>query len=356
MIQHYKALVVLVGICVLQWTTLHAQAQTVRRTLEPSFSLNTPSKVFVEVEPFEIRVEIMVKGPTMVELLDYPLEDAKSISIAEQKGFSEEVSDYFEGLFTLSLDGELVGPESIRTSFLKIGDPSSVVKEELTDEPLDKAVLGVSYIYPIEEAPDTLQFAFNEIPKALKEVPAHVRALEQSKDFLLLEYVPSLNWSSDGVSFVLPKVDPVKVAKTNWRGTAQLEKKDASPVIEQLLSNIYRAFEFPDESTIYDQLEKSVTGSQLASIYLEQRKRMEAVNRGGARVKILDVSVLGIDELSTSGEFFLITGKWEVSGKVTHFGHTHERKKQYRAKLKLSAVEKEWKISEIKVIEENRVQ
>ncbi|MEM9282752.1 MAG: hypothetical protein AAGA96_13070 [Verrucomicrobiota bacterium] len=317
--------------------------------------MNTPSKVFVELEPFEVRVEILVKGPTLLQLLDFPLKENETISIAEQESFSQEASDYFEELFTLTLDGEPVGPESIRTSFLKVGDANSVLKEELSDEPVDEAVLGLSYIYPVEEVPGVLRFALNEVPKALKEVPAQVRALEQGEDFLLLEYVPSFNWSSDGVEFALPEIDPVEVAKTNWRGTALLEEKEAAPVIEQLLTNIYDACEFRDESTVYDQLEKSVVGSQLESIYLEQRQRMEAVNGGGARARILDVSLLSIDELRTSGDFILVTGQWEVSGKVTHFGHTHDRQNRYQAKLKLTSVEGVWKISEIEILDSNRI-
>ncbi|MEM9283098.1 MAG: hypothetical protein AAGA96_14825 [Verrucomicrobiota bacterium] len=341
--------------CLLHGPMVAAHAQTISRTLEPSFSMNTPSKVFIEVEPFEVRVEFLVKGPALVQLLDFPLAESQTISIAEQESFSEEASDYFEALFTLTLDGEPVGPESIRTSFLKVGDVTSVLKEELSDEPVDEAVLGLSYIYPVEEVPGVLQFAFHEVPKALKEVPAQVRALEQSEDFLLLEYVPNLNWSSEGLEFALPEIEPVEVAKTNWRGTALLEEKEAVPVIDQLLSNIYNAFEFRDESTIYDQLEKSVVGSQLESIYVEQRRRMEAVNGGGARVKILDVSLLNIDELSTSGDLILMTGQWEVSGKVTHFGHTHDRQNQYQAKLKLTSVEGIWKFSEITIQDAKRI-
>ena len=170
------------------------------------------------------------------------------------------------------------------------------------------------------------------------------------------KYLLTIDWNRGCRDFQLPVIHPVPVEDANWLGRAKLDKKDAVQVVGQLLANIYHAFEYRDESTIYDQLAVSVNGNQLASIYLEQRERMEAVNRGGPRVKIQEVSMSEIEELVPSGRSFEIRGAWDVSGTVTHFGHTHERKNCYRAKLTLVSINKHWKIIDMDVLEEKRIQ
>ena len=46
---------------------------------------------------------------------------------------------------------------------------------------------------------------------------------------------------------------------------------------------------------------------------------------------------------------------WTVSGSVNHFGHVHYRQNSYTAELHLQAVDGEWKIRDIEVLEERRV-
>ena len=65
----------------------------------------------------------------------------------------------------------------------------------------------------------------------------------------------------------------------------------AAFILDSLLTNVYRAFEFRNEEDIYDKLAISVTGEQLTEIYLESRRSLEVENRGGARAQVEEVDV-----------------------------------------------------------------
>jgi hypothetical protein len=238
---------------------------------------------------------------------------------------------------------------------VNIGDPNSVVKNTIVDEPLAEAVLGLAYIFPVDQVPAYFQFAWNRYPDGFRQMPAQIRARDTVQQFELSHYMPTMDWSRGDLNFPFPAVPPVPVEEVNLLGRAELDKDDAVRVVGQLLKNIYSALEYRDESAIYDKLAVSVNGRQIESIYLEQRKRMEALSRGGPRVKIHEVSMGGIEHLVRRGNTFEMIGTWDVSGTVTHFGHTHERRNRYGAKLTLAASNTQWKIIDIVVREEQRM-
>ena len=311
--------------------------------------------LFIAVERHEIRVEFMVKGRPLVGLLKYDT-DGEIIGLDQQASFKTQALEFFEGCFGLSLAGIPTKPGSAKADFLNVGDPNSAIKESATDEPIADAVLGLSYIFPVDEVPAYFQFTWHHLPDALGKVPAQLRVLDEVRKFELNKYMRTMDWNGGDLDVQLPAIHPVPVKEVNWLGRARLDEEDAVAVVGQLLKNIYSAFEYHDESEIYDKLAVSVNGSQIDSIYLEQRRRMEAVSRGGPRVKIRDVAMSEIERLDKSESSFIVKGKWDVSGTVTHFGHTHERRNRYGAKLTLSSIHRQWKITDIEVLDEKRIQ
>ncbi len=338
-----------------QFLAASSQAQSLKPTFSREFNLDEPVIYFIEVEPYELRVEILVKGPLLVELLNYPIADNKIISVGEQDSFKEQAQKYFENHFVLSLDGIPSAHDTSKASFLKIGDANSVIKEKAIDEPIDEAVIGLTFTFSLDQIPEFFQLNLSGLPQNTARLPVRVQALDRIQYFEFSEYLLTVDWSRQGLEFRPPEVKPVRVVRTNWLGSPKLNTKEAVAVLEQLLNNIYAAFEYQQESSIYDKLAVSVAGEQLASLYLEQKRRMEAVNRGGARVKILDIVMGEVKNLSKSGRSFIVTGQWEVTGKVTHFGHTHERLNRYQAKFALISIEKLWLISDIEVTDESRI-
>ena len=69
-------------------------------------------------------------------------------------------------------------------------------------------------------------------------------------------------------------------------------------------------------------------------------------------VEILDVNVANLDD-SPLG--LLFHAKWTAMGSVGHWGHIHTRKNQYEANISVKPVDGAWKITDLELLEEKRI-
>jgi hypothetical protein len=132
-------------------------------------------------------------------------------------------------------------------------------------------------------------------------------------------------------------------------------KPEASALVDQLLKNTYRAFNFREESDIYDKLAVSNDGELLSTIYLQMRKSMVIENQGGAKAKVKEINVLDVREEEADEEGLTYACKWTVKGTVGHWGHLHNRVNQYHALLNIRSVDGIWKLYGLDMIEEVRL-
>src|SRR5690606_12694805 len=98
----------------------------------------------------------------------------------------------------------------------------------------------------------------------------------------------------------------------------------------------YHAFDFRDESAIYDTLEKSIMGPLLERVYLEMRSSLELESSGGPRVRVYEIAMRECRNLNVSDadeSTFRAFAEWVTVGEVTHWGHTHERTNKYEAEV-----------------------
>ena len=133
----------------------------------------------------------------------------------------------------------------------------------------------------------------------------------------------------------------------------------AEDLVYALLRNTYHAFDFRDESAIYDTLEASVSGPLLERIYLEIRSSLELESSGGPRVRVYEIALRDCDTVAggmVAGGGFRTRAEWVTIGEVTHWGHTHERTNRYEAEISLTAIDSTWKISALDLINEERIQ
>ena len=138
-------------------------------------------------------------------------------------------------------------------------------------------------------------------------------------------------------------------------GDAIMSKQRAEPIVSALLHNVYRAFDFRAEDDIYDVLEQSVSGELLADIYLETRRGLVLANQGGARAKVKSVELTDLEVQSGENGGFVAASTWTVAGSVGHWGHIHERRNQYRARLDIEPVDGVWKLTSLTIDEEVRL-
>jgi hypothetical protein len=137
----------------------------------------------------------------------------------------------------------------------------------------------------------------------------------------------------------------------------QLPEAEAIPILQGLLQNTYRAFDFRAEDDVYDKLAVSVTGDLITDIYVQSRKRLELETQGGARAKVQDVQLLNVMPIGQPSDHQRLTFKcgWRVAGSVGHWGHTHWRRNQYEALITIQPIDQSWKIVALDLIDERRL-
>ena len=132
-------------------------------------------------------------------------------------------------------------------------------------------------------------------------------------------------------------------------------RRNPSYVAHALLHNIYRAFDYRDESTIYDILQRSASGDLLTSIYLETRESLTLASQGGARVKVNQVDLISCKARASESDSFVAACDWTVTGSVGHWGHIHQRTNQYRGEFQVKALDGQWKFTAMEVLSEERL-
>jgi hypothetical protein len=127
-----------------------------------------------------------------------------------------------------------------------------------------------------------------------------------------------------------------------------------------LLRNIYRAFDYRNESEMYDMLAQSVDGRLLEALYLQMQKGLQMQEQGSAvarvkAVELVDHSIVASEMLTDGLSQWGFQCRWQVMGTVEHWGHIHTRVNEYEAVLTVRATPEAWKITEYEVLNERRV-
>ena len=137
----------------------------------------------------------------------------------------------------------------------------------------------------------------------------------------------------------------------------QLGDKAAEKILESLLRNVYRSFDFREEEDVYDRLATSVSGDLLSAIYLQNRKSLIVTQAGGARARVKEIEIIDVkvDHPKDRPLALLFRSKWTAMGTVGHWGHIHTRKNRYEANITVEPVDGAWKITHLELLEEKRI-
>ena len=135
-----------------------------------------------------------------------------------------------------------------------------------------------------------------------------------------------------------------------------LDADRANALVETLLKNVYRAFDFREEDDVYDKLALTVSGDLLADIYLQSRQSFAVQQAGGAQAKVKEVAIEeAVATRRDEGGFgYDVRAKWTAMGTVGHWGHTHQRINEYEAIFTVARETAGWKIATMEVLEQKR--
>ncbi|MEH6588923.1 MAG: hypothetical protein V7746_01635 [Halioglobus sp.] len=373
------------------------QSRSMRR------SYFAPMSGFLYVEPFEVRKEIIVRPKDIQRFVDLGLADATVIP-AQQRGLIlEKIATFLTAKQPVTINGKSAEPILDRVSFLNRTLKSSMVVEPGIDINIDSAVAGVIFVYPTSSLANTATMTWDMFDERVQIVPASAvdeagglptflepdYAVLKWENFLKNPTVPGLvalatppstaalwlyqaRWWALAAAMILLVVWtrntllPVAMAATLSllvvAGSLIFGQPLAPPgdatetVVKDLLRNIYQAFDYRQESDIYDTLERSVGGDLLTDIYLETQRSLELTSQGGARAKVKSVEVQAIEITAADvPNAFRANTTWNVNGSVGHWGHVHTRVNQYQAELLIQVVDNRWKLIKMNVLQEQRL-
>lgn len=138
---------------------------------------------------------------------------------------------------------------------------------------------------------------------------------------------------------------------------SQLSAEDGQAILDSLLQNVYRAFDFRDEEDVYDKLAISVSGDLLADLYLKQRNSLIVEQAGGAQAKVEEIVIeaVAVSESAKHAGAINLKAQWTALGQVGHWGHIHTRQNRYDAIVTIKPIDGAWKIVDLELLEETRI-
>ncbi len=366
----------------------------------PPRTLEDPVAVFMTIEPYEVRLEYLVRVSDLAGLGD-------TVTVVAQQPLVNQLLDVFERGAAISVDNVDSAPAQRRGDFVTVSAGGVLTRPEPVPELVSDAVIGLTYIHDTLGLPDAVRFRYDLFAAIVPSVPVTWIDPLGSRQQELTPDAPALDWENRLAGLALPAVESVAVkpprvpvvslalvavavlvwsfrraARTRARPIVaaalvvatllypfvrsplagplsaawRLSAADAGTVLDDLLTNVYRSFDLRQESAIYDRLALTVAGGQLTDIYLQSRRSLELENRGGARGRVDDVEILEVHGMRGGGSGGLVVDvTWKVSGSVSHFGHTHYRQNRNRAEIILAPIDGIWKIVGIEIIDEQRV-
>jgi hypothetical protein len=373
---------------------------------------------FIYIEPFEVRHEILVRVKDLAAWMVLELRGNEFIEVDEFNPLRQRAGQFFLNRDKVLIDGKQLRPILDRTSFLQYSMVRSRFIDVPERLPLSSAMVGVIITYLTDGIPNEVSVEWDLFSKRLQKVPTN--AIDPAGPFPSY-VTPDDNvhvWKNYLRNYKIPTVENVTVAdsiksfklpvgsifclaaiipiilkgrKRRTKGEpihlqfgvvvllivgsfliyphfklslvrpkalgVRLTDEQANIILHSLLKNVYRAFDFRQESEVYDKLAISVNGELLSDIYLQNRKSLVVQRAGGAQAKVKDVEVLNVsiqDHKNPSGALVL-KSRWTAFGTVGHWGHIHGRKNLYDALITLGIVDGAWKIIGLELLEEKRI-
>ncbi len=370
---------------------------------------------YLYVEPYQTRFEYLMDASRILRWLDPEREVPAEISLELKQDILRRLNRQAESWCRLTTgSGRVEG--GLTTVAVVMGRPGDT-RPPPEKEPVlvSEAMFGFIWEFATPPSPNEIFVDWSGFIADVRSLPVRVFFGNSSETLEIASYLPKLAWKSEGrvplplplaaipeIRVLPPTVVPLATlvwvlgsvgfivllklrrrpmpggampwmatilvgAALTWPlvnlkigGGAEVpevkDNKQAEAILTPLLRNVYRAFDRRDEAEIYDVLARSVEGELLRRLYLETIEALTLDGREGARVTISEFSV-EVREVSAaaSGSAFVAECQWTALGKVGHWGHSHTRVNRYTAKVTVSPIGSDWKLTDLTVMEARRI-
>jgi hypothetical protein len=373
-------------------------------------------RTFLYIEPYEVRNEILVRVKDMMTWMDFNLRGEEYIEEDEFNRVREQVGKFFLDRENVIIDGQRLKPILDKTAFVESSTVRSRFMQIPERVPLNTAMIGVIITYLTDGIPQEVTAQWDLFSDRVKKVTARMTDPAGPFPYDLEPDDNVLKWTNFLKNYTIPTVNNVQLA-TKHKGVtlpigsvvcltlllpvgfivhrrrqkrqsvkslaglvillvigtlvsipitkvhigtaraSQINSVEGKAILHSLLKNIYRAFDFREESDVYDKLAISASGDLLADIYLQNRKSMTVEQAGGAQAKVEQIEVhdVVVSDSSIHDNALDFKAKWTALGTVGHWGHVHTRQNQYEAIITIQPIDGAWKIIDLDLLEEKRI-
>lgn len=377
---------------------------------------DAPLMTFLYIEPYEVRFEVLMRLKELAAWMQMDVPDQGLMDADTRARMLERIGPFMVRQSQVRIDGKTARPLLDRVEFVRVtpqGIQSLDASQRLT---LPTALVGVILAYITTGPPQDVTANWTYFNERVASIPATVIDPVSRLPYDVTEAEPVLRWTNllDEYNYRVAAIDAIAAQAGNrlefsvpgvllclaaaliagfgshlrlggvvrvgaiallfalavavWpHGRAavgnpfeppyRFPEVEAIQVLQGLLQNTYRAFDFRAEADVYDKLAVSASGDLVTEIYLQNRRRLVMQEQGGARAKVQDVQLLDAVQVGppTRRQEFTFRCLWRITGTVNHWGHSHQRRNQYEALIAIRPVEETWKITALDVTEEQRL-
>ena len=373
---------------------------------------------FLYVEPYEVRHEILTRVKDLEAWMDLGLRGDRYIEVDELEPLKQRIGEFLLTKNPLTVDGTALKPILDRTNYLKVGLTGVQILEAPERLEITSAIVGIIITYITKGLPQEVKVDWELFTDQIQRIPATATDPAGPLPTFLTPADSVHTWTNYLKNYELPTVSRVDVAGSLgalripvvtlaclagllgagvWTllrhrrrkplrlplaaaalclatGAAaypyasvtvsrpalmagEMDDERAAALLQALLKNVYRAFDFREEGDVYDKLALSVSGDLLADIYLQNRRSMAVQQAGGAQAKIKEVVVeeAHAKRIDADALTYVLQGRWTALGTVGHWGHIHQRQNRYEAVVTVRAQDGAWKIVGLELRDEQRI-
>ncbi|MEK6236833.1 MAG: hypothetical protein N2C14_19165, partial [Planctomycetales bacterium] len=275
-----------------------------------------PAAAFLYVENLEVRKEIVFRPRDLQHWVDLGLDDKRIIKASQRAAICEQAAAFLNQHTPVQIDDRPANGALDRVHFVKRTLRSSGVVDDAADVNLDTALLGAIFVYPISDLPRKVTMGWDLFNERITKIPAAASDEAGGMPSNIEPDDPQLTWINYLTNPTRPafmtlspppqprrlpvpvisllcfagiaawwigflRQDPatrtsprrslaisvtlilVALLAASWTplkvtvpGTGRriIADEEAADVARGLLHNMYRAFDYRDEGTIYDVL------------------------------------------------------------------------------------------------------
>lgn len=375
-------------------------------------ALNTV-RSFLYVARREVRHELLIPFPLVESYFTVEREQLDFLSPNEQDAAKVEVADYFRTKNPLSIDDTPVEPESIRVEFFTLEDRDLTVTPKRRTVSAVNARVGVILSYPLERPAGSVKLEWKAFNRQAWRVDAFCFAGDEV-------HRPKFSMATRDDTFVWTRPAPpaplevkaatapppprlsvpwlalliggfgvvgglslrsrravaggmmatgVVIATAAWQeprwtfpdpfsDPPVISQQEADEIVSRLHHNLYLATDASTEEEALEALAAAADGELLRELYLRLIRTFREADESGTLPVTENVAILEgrkVGEATPSGGFDYRC-RWEVAGRVEHWGHVHTRRYQYEALFRLEPRSSRWTMTSMQLRDARLVQ